>query len=172
MKTFERILLWSIVLFTFFLAFSNSMKKSNFDSPTMSLMDLKEFVNVSPALKSSYNTLIVQKLLPGIENIIVKKYSVLSASDKQKWNQSMNTKIDEILHTISPSSTQTLPVVPSPSVVPPSTQSPLSQSVKPQTSSVVPSSTQTSSVVPSPSMAPPPSVVPSPPSTMIGSPFR
>ena len=158
MKTFERILLWSIVLFTFFLAFSNSMKKSNFDSPTISLMDLKEFVNVSPALKSSYNTLIVQKLLPGIENIIVKKYSALSASDKQKWNQSMNTKIDEILHTISPSSTQ---------------------SVKPQTSSVVPSppsSTQTSSVVPSPtqtsSVVPPPSVVPSPPSTMIGSPFR
>jgi hypothetical protein len=121
---------------------------------------------MSPALKSSYNTLIVQKLLPGIENIIVKKYSALSASDKQKWNQSMNTKIDEILHTISPSSTQTSSVVPSP------TQSPLSQSVKPQTSSVVPSSTQTSSVVPSPSMAPPPSVVPSPPSTMIGSPFR
>jgi hypothetical protein len=153
------------------------MKKSNFDSPTMSLMDLKEFVNLSPALKSAYNTLIVQKLLPGIENVVDKQYAALSAPNKQKWNQVMNSKIDNMLHSIgaqSPS-TQISSVVPSPS----STQSPLSQSGKPpstqspstQISSVVPSppSTQISSVVPSPPITPSPIASSS---TMIGSPFR
>ena len=171
MKTFERILLWGIVLFTFFLAFSNSMKKSNFDSPTMSLMDLKEFVNLSPALKSAYNTLIVQKLLPGIENVVDKQYAALSAPNKQKWNQVMNSKIDNMLHSIgaqSPStqspSTQISSVVPSPS----STQSPIAQQLSSPSSTQSPIAQQLSS--PSSTQSPIAQQLSS--STMIGSPFR
>ena len=166
MKTFERILLWGIVLFTFFLAFSNSMKKSNFDSPTMSLMDLKEFVNLSPALKSAYNTLIVQKLLPGIENVVDKQYAALSAPNKQKWNQVMNSKIDNMLHSISAQS----PIAQQLSS-PPSTQSPSTQ-----ISSVVPSPSSTQSPIAqqlsSPSSTQSPIAQQLSSSTMIGSPFR